>query len=123
MLTASELNQFTGTDNWYRHSLIRSITYTDGVKYMAEKAGAYWLIDEVAIINGPFNEPVSKKLHEQPFQVWDLKRDESGHGADLICQDGNGVVLYRKRIDITDFPLPEIRLYFVDKVILLPSEY
>ncbi len=48
-LTESELAQFTGTEYWYRHAFKRSITYTDGVKYVAEKAGAYWLIDEISL--------------------------------------------------------------------------
>jgi hypothetical protein len=41
----------------------------------------------------------------------------------LVCEDGNGKVIYRKKLTITDFPLPEITLYFTDNVILLPSEY
>ncbi|MBE8970797.1 hypothetical protein IQ277_32695 [Nostocales cyanobacterium LEGE 12452] len=47
-LTSSELLQFTGTKNWYRHPIVRKMLYTDGIKYMMVKAGAYWLIDEIA---------------------------------------------------------------------------
>ena len=36
----ADLAQFYGTDNWWRHWTGR-ITYTDGVKFLAEKAGAY----------------------------------------------------------------------------------
>jgi hypothetical protein len=43
------LRQFTGTENWYRHGLVRSVLYTDGAKYVAESAGAYWLLDEIAL--------------------------------------------------------------------------
>ena len=46
ILTQADL--FTGTEVWYRHSLIRKILYTEGIQYPAEKAGAYWLIDEIA---------------------------------------------------------------------------
>ena len=43
--------------------------------------------------------------------------------AVLTCDDGNGKVVYRKAIEFTDFPLPEIALYFTTNTILLPSEY
>jgi hypothetical protein len=31
-LTEGELRQFTGSEHWYRHALMRSILYTDGAK-------------------------------------------------------------------------------------------
>jgi hypothetical protein len=34
------------------------------------------------------------------------------HTATLTCKDGNGKAVYRKAIEHTDFPLPEITLYF-----------
>lgn len=117
-LTAGELSQFTGTDNWYKHPLAPGITYTDGVKYMAEKAGAYWLLDQIAI-----PQRYESKLKAHPFQVWKLRRDTDGPGAELIVEDGNDNVIQRQRIDCTDFPLLEIDLWFTDNVILLPSEY
>ena len=43
----ADLAQFSGTDNWWKHRTGR-LTYTDGVKFLAEKAGAFWLIDLVA---------------------------------------------------------------------------
>ena len=50
-LNAQDLSQFTGTENWYRHNLNTDILYTDGAKYVAETAGAYWLLDEIAVAN------------------------------------------------------------------------
>lgn len=47
-LQQSDLNQFTGTQTYYRHALNRKVTYTDGVKYFADRAGARWLIDILA---------------------------------------------------------------------------
>jgi hypothetical protein len=48
-LSKTDLAQFTGTENWYRHALVRKVLYTDGVQYVAEHGGAYWLLDEIAI--------------------------------------------------------------------------
>ena len=36
---------------------------------------------------------------------------------------GDGHTVHSKAIEHTDFPLPEIALYFVDGTIMLPSEY
>jgi hypothetical protein len=39
-LTQDALHQFTGSEHWYRHPLVRTVTYTDGVQYVAENGGA-----------------------------------------------------------------------------------
>jgi hypothetical protein len=36
--------------------------------------------------------------------------------ATLTCEDGNGNAIYSKSIEYTDFPLPEIALYFTNSV-------
>jgi hypothetical protein len=114
-LHQEDLAQFIGSENWYQHGLVRSITYTDGAKYVADHAGAYWLLDEIALSQ----RVTSVKV--EPFQVWKL--GVRAREGTLTCDDGNGNVVYRKPIPYTDFPLPEITFYFTDNVILLPSEY
>jgi Family of unknown function (DUF6876) len=116
-LTASDLRQFTGSENWYRHSLVRSVLYTDGAQYLAEHGGAYWLLDEIALA-----QRHNKRVAAQEFQNWTLKV-KPDHTALLACDDGNGNVVYAKRIPFTDFPLSEVKLYCVNNTILLPSEY
>lgn len=118
MLAANDLTQFTGSETWYRHSLVPGVTYTEGVQFMAEKAGAYWLVDKIATIG-----KMEPSVRGEPFQVWKLRRDAQGNGAELSVEDGNDREVYRERIDYTDFPMPEIDLWFTDNVILLPSEY
>ena len=49
-LTKADLRQFTATEHWYRHPLNRAVLYTDGAKFVAERAGAYWLLDEIALL-------------------------------------------------------------------------
>ncbi|WP_164479494.1 DUF6876 family protein [Methylocystis rosea] len=48
---------------------------------------------------------------------------DTGVTAELVCEDGDGRSVYRKRIAFTDFPEPGIRFYETGGVILLPSEY
>jgi hypothetical protein len=115
-LTESDLRQFTGTELWYRHGLMKDVLYTDGAKHVAEAGGAYWLLDEIALAQ------LEKKIAAQPFQVWKLTV-EADSTALLSCEDGNGNEVSRKAIAFTDFPLREMTLWFTDNVILLPSEY
>ena len=116
-LNKADLLQFTGTESWYRHGLVRSVLFTDGAKYVADAGGAYWLIDEIALA-----QTFEKKIKDEEFQLWRLtvKEDQT---ALLVCEDGNGRKLLTKRIPYTDFPLKEISLYCINNTILLPSEY
>lgn len=109
--------QFTGTENWYRHSIDLNILYTDGIQYLAHHGGAYWLIDKIALMQ---NHPRFKK---QEFQVWILKTNLTKNTAVLICEDGNYNIIFTEKITYTDFPLEEIKIYLTDNVIILPSEY
>ena len=113
----SDLCQFTGSENWYRHGINRKVTFTDGAKYVADNAGAYWLLDEIAIV-----QPYEKAVASEEFQVWRLKV-RADHTATLTCEDGNGHVVFTKEIPFTDFPCDEISLWFANNVIFLPSEY
>jgi uncharacterized protein DUF6876 len=116
-LTTSDLRQFTGSEHWYRHGLNRKILYTDGAQYVAEHGGAYWLLDEIALI-----QPHGTTVAAEGFQVWKLavRPDRT---ATLTCEDGNGTIVFSKEIEFTDFPLDEITLWFTNNTIFLPSEY
>ena len=115
-LNTAELAQFTGSENWYRHGINRTVLFTDGAKYVADTAGAYWLLDEIAFAQA---EP---DVAAEAFQFWKLTVNLEKHTAFLTCE-GDDNVVFSKRIEFTDFPLDEISLYFMDRVILLPSEY
>jgi hypothetical protein len=116
-LSADDLAQFTGTEQWYRHPINRNVLYTEGAQYVAEQGEAYWLLDEIALI-----QPYDKNVAAEEFQVWKLTvRPEKT--AALTCDDGNGNIVFTKEIPFTDFPLETITLYFANNVIHLPSEY
>ena len=120
-LNVSDLYQFSGTENWYK-TIIPGVTYTDGVRYVAQNGRAYWLIDQIACAQ------LRPKIQREHFQHWTLKKDLKGSGALLRMTDGGKDgsterVIFTKQIAFTDFPLDEISLYCCDGVILLPSEY
>jgi hypothetical protein len=98
-LDLQTLALFTGSVNFYRHSLVREVLYTEGVKHVADAAGARWLLDKIALAQRHII-PVKREY----FQVWDLKV-EADQSATLICGDGNG------------------REVYANCVIHLPSEY
>jgi hypothetical protein len=112
---SSALANFTGSDNYYQHSLFR-LKYTSGVKFLVDQAQAYWLIDLVlSYQNWRF-----RTKHQ--FQIWRLKPGRK-YAAVAVCEDGNGKVLRRQSIPYTDFPLElDIKLYFENEVLCLPSE-
>ncbi len=116
-LSKADLRQFTGSEHWYRHGLARNVLFTDGAKYVADTAGAYWLLDEIALAQS------LKRIAAEEFQLWTLKVNLAEQTASLRCEDGNGNLVLRKRIEYTDFPLEEIAFYCINKTILLPSEY
>ena len=108
-----DLNQYTGTEQYYKLSAFGNFSCTDGVKYVADEAGAYWLIDAIA------SYQPNLKFHE--FQCWKLTL-EGNHNATLTCTDGDDTILATQAIDFTDFP-QDITLYLTNKVLMLTSEY
>lgn len=116
-LNAADLVQFTGTEQWYRHSINSTVLYTEGAQHVAEHGQAYWLLDEIALI-----QPYDPNVAAEEFQVWTLNVRPDNTAA-LTCDDGNGNVVFSKEIPYTDFPLDTIKLYFANNVIHLPSEY
>jgi hypothetical protein len=120
MLDAQELlanlRQFTGTTQWYKHSLFPNFRHTDGIHYLAEQAAAFWLIDYV--YSYQLESDFAKKSH----QSWKLRVDENKKGF-VSVNDGNENIIREMEIPFTDFPLKQFTLWFVNGVLLLPSEY
>jgi hypothetical protein len=112
----NELSQFTGTEQYYYNPLFPPFRYTDGIKYLAEKTGAYWLIDFI------FSYCEVPALDGEAFQVWKLIVD-ANDSALIKVEDGNNNILKEFKIPFTDFPLPRFELWLVDSVLILPSEY
>lgn len=112
----AELRYFTGSETIYRHGLFHGYVYTEGVQYLAERGGAYWLIDHILA-----NQALAV-LKGQPFQVWKMAVNDD-ESARIAVEDGNGHELTFFHLGYTDFPLEEMTLWLVDKTLLLPSEY
>jgi hypothetical protein len=113
---SAQLTLFTGTDRYYR--LNRLCVITDGVKYMADVAGAYWLVDAAA-----------SYLLELGTADWFVlvRLVVSDGAAVLTLEDGNGGVRAQQMIPYTDFSAAQQLIYACwdgeHWVLMLPSEY
>jgi hypothetical protein len=117
----SALEQFNGTENYYRLPICGTL-YTDGVQFLATEGKAFWLVTDASI--------VAKSLQDKSrFIIVDFKKltanekEKLGYAAKVSYSDGNGQVFTTQFYHLTDFPLETLRLYFIDNILLLPSEY
>ncbi len=120
ILTMGDLNQFSGSEQFFRHGLSRKHLYTEGVQFVAERAGAYWLLDKIALHGSP-------TIAHEDFQVWKLTVNPD-QTATLTTDNGKDEILKTEQLTYTDFPLREITLWAVRNelngfTIMLPSEY
>lgn len=116
-----ELAQFCGTENLYAIAMIRTY-YTDGIRFLAEQTNCFWLIIDSSIV-------ARGLMNKSSFIVVDFKkytnrvRNVKYPEAIVTYSDGNGKEFYSQEYYITDFPLDELRLFFVDSTLMLPGEY
>ena len=120
----ASLQGFTGTQTYYSHWLPR-FYYTDGVKFLADEAKAYWLID--AIASHQTNPNLLSNPALQEIQFWNLEVN-SDKSARLVCVEDDGMApTVTQPIPYTDFPLEKLTLYLQKGngywVLMVPSEY
>ncbi|MDT0641887.1 hypothetical protein RM553_03490 [Zunongwangia sp. F363] len=115
------LQHFHGSETIFQIPLLR-IRYTNGLKYLAEAAECFWLITDASVI-------AQNLMNQSEFITIDFKRlsedkqDFTGYEAEIIYTDGNDNILEKHGYRATDFPLDELRLFFVNNTLMLPSEY
>jgi len=124
-----ELRNFTGDFIRYRHPF-NQVVYTPGVRHLAERAEAFWLIDAIAswIGSTTFNEAVrnSERIGEMHF--WQLDTDQEDKSAMLFAVEDSGMEPFiSQSIPFTDFPLDKVSIWagFDGQIwtLYLPSEH
>lgn len=134
-----------GSDGRTRHALNRKFIYTDGVKTMAERAEAYWLLDMVALQMAPIYakawmagnagigivtlEVFERSMPEpaQPLTVGAVladKEDTTLKAAALatLSLEDEAPLAFSEEIGFTDFPAGKWTFYLgTDEV--GPDEY
>ena len=110
------INHSTGTDGYHKFSSIPNFpAITDGVLALAEAVGCFWFLD----IIGSYQS--NQKLDKE-FQVWTLSVNTEDHTA-VVRGYNDAKLIIEQEIPYTDFSLDELKLYLIDGIILLLSEY
>ena len=105
----SDFSVYNGSEAFYKHWLCG--IYTEGIKAVADDLNAYWLIDAVFSYN-----------RKEEFQIWTLEVTD-GKAVLTMKEDSDRPVKVRQEIPFTDFPEGIFKMYLIDSVLLLPSEY
>lgn len=121
------LGQYYGTTSYMRHKILPTMTkgllLTDGLQYVAEEAGAYWLMDTILL--------KCKEWLLEGGGFCTLKLQVSEGSAVLRVEDGNYNLIHEEEIDFTDFPEPGLEFFLqetetsvgIEPVLMLKSEY
>lgn len=107
-----ELGRFTGSQVFYRHPLNRRVVYTEGVQFLAEAAGAYWLVDAIASYFGTdlMRAVIEADRRIANFQVWSLEVVESRAVLTMTADAGVPTAISQP-IGFTDFPLERVDIW------------
>ncbi len=114
------LRQFHGTEEYHKHLFPGKspLLLTDGCKYIRDDLQAFWLFDAI------INYQTHKSLKDVNFQIWELKQLKKDFTWLLTCREDTGKrPLISQSLEFSDFPVGYIRIWVIDKVALLPSEY
>lgn len=132
--TAAELEAalsgYIGTEHYHTSPTFgaRGLRYTDGIRKMAELAGAYWLLDTIhaaAMEHPQFKASFwAVRMESQDDKgrlliTFDFRDD----GTPIDAQGNVGQADFTQDFDFTDFPAGVFNFYILDGVILLTSEY
>ena len=111
----TEMQQCRGTASYHKLSLTPLLA-TDGVRMVAEKAEAFWLIDAIGSYQG------NPEVRALAIQFWTL--EAKGSKAVLYCVEDSGMPrIVEQEIKYTDFPEGTWKFYVQEGVIMLPDEY
>lgn len=110
------INHSNCTEAYHKFSSFPSFPVaTDGVIALANAAECFWLLDVI----GSYQ---TDKRFRPAFQIWKLEVNHKDDSA-VVHGFNDTELIVSRDVPFTDFPLEELKLYLIDGVILLPSEY
>jgi hypothetical protein len=130
-ISQTELAHFHGTMQYHKSNMFTGtrLLHTDGVQYVAENGGAYWLLDLIA---SHYNSVARWVVNCGGFATITLRKNKTGSGARVRVGDGNGMEKTLQMIPFTDFPFDdlgtnEFKMFIQNDgsrlILMLPSEY
>mgnify|MGYP001486896829 CR=1 FL=1 len=133
-LTEADLNGFTGCMDWTRHSpqLFRNVISSEGMIFVAEQAGAYWLLDAIASHETADPKLLAACKADEGFDYLHFwKLNVQGNEGTLTCVKDSGLPpVVVQKIEHTDFPIQGVFTVYAGndgpgtlRKLFLPSEY
>ena len=124
-----DLSGFTGTFEYHKLSVFGGLKFTDGFTHLANEVGAFWLADIVSSVQ---HKP--KIANNKDFIIWRIVvKDEKAvvdaySDSDGVDKKGNSIyskdkLLYKQKINYTDFPEGTFEFYQEGDVVLLKGEH
>ena len=124
-ITQHALDQFTGTEQYFKHWLCKSFVYTDGVQFIGANGG-YWIIDLIASYQTSEVQPdklnFPKRIRDLDFQLWKITPTDQGGFIATLQEDSNTEILIQQEGEYTDLKIP-IEMWLTNGVLYLPSEH
>jgi hypothetical protein len=111
------LERFKHAQTHYRH-WSRAYYYTDGIAFLAEEAGANWLLDHIA----SHQKRARRDLSLRDCQVWTLRKSEPFLARIACSREDGEEVFYADVAVLGGFPLDELTLYLESETLMLPGE-
>ena len=131
----SNLYQFTGSMEWLSLPLFRRVIVSEGARYLAENAGAWWLLEAIAshlTANHKWKKACRTNERLASLSFWTITKTENDSCVLEAREDSDCKPVVTQKIEYTDFPFPpdgKFKLYVgndgpgtYDKI-FLPSEY
>jgi hypothetical protein len=124
-----ELAQFTGSLERFRYPLNPRVIYTPGVRHLAKRAEAYWLIDLIASYFGSeiMKQAIADDDRLAAMQFWTLKVFDTGRAVASCVADQGEEPAITQVIPFTDFPIDQIEIWAAFDgqywTLYLPSEH
>ena len=120
--TLADLGQFTGSEHLYAHPISKKLVYTDGIRYVAEQAGAYWLLDILAL------QVAGRAINDrEPFGVVFLHVENGSASLEVWDDVPVNRFLFQQNIEFTDFPEGRWKFYITwdgeRATLMLTTEY
>ena len=114
-LNLTDLNQYYGSENYYKEKMFSFCNYTDGIRYIMLNGYSWLVTDFLSLIATNKNG-----LKEQEFLSIQLKLN--GSKAKMLVTDGNENTLYKQEYEYTNCK-KEVTLFYTNNVLLLSGEY
>lgn len=119
------LAAFISSENIYSYNHQNClVTYSEGIKFIQDRANCLWLIDEIASYQTP---EFRDRNTWQCWQITIIDFKSESNSLILTCGINSRNLVVSKNIESHDFSLPYLSVWvetFVDRVfIYLPSEY